>query len=87
MRTKRITMIVAAMGLLALLLAVTSVLAGSPPEPKGQGKGIAAVLSPTLMHYQGRLTDAGGNPLNATYDMVFSIYDAASGGTLTWTES
>jgi len=32
--------------------------------------------------YQGRLTDANGNPVSdGTYNMVFNLYDAATGGT------
>ncbi len=30
---------------------------------------------------QGRLTDAGGNPLNGTYTMIFRLYDVPTGGT------
>ena len=39
------------------------------------------------MNFQGRLTDASGNPMAAgTYNMKFRIYDASSGGTLKWSE-
>jgi endosialidase-like protein len=40
--------------------------------------GAAAPLG-TVFTYQGRLTDAG-NPANGTYDFVFDLYDAQSGG-------
>jgi hypothetical protein len=33
----------------------------------------------TAFTYQGRLTD-GGSPANATYDLQFTLYDAAGGG-------
>ena len=33
----------------------------------------------TAFTYQGRLTD-GGNPANGTFDFVFTLYNAASGG-------
>lgn len=39
------------------------------------------------MNFQGRLTDVNGNPMAAgTYNMKFRIYDAASAGTLLWSE-
>ncbi len=39
------------------------------------------------MNFQGRVTNSTGNPLAAgTYNMKFSIYSAASGGTLLWSE-
>ena len=34
----------------------------------------------TAFTYQGKLTD-GGNPANANYDLQFTLWDAASGGT------
>lgn len=38
----------------------------------------------TAFTYQGRLTDSGtGNPITGTCDLVFSLYDAASGGSMT----
>lgn len=47
----------------------------------------AAVAPPNKMNFQGRLTDASGNPLTGTYDMQFKLYSAASGGTLLWAET
>lgn len=47
----------------------------------------AAVAPPNKMNFQGRLTDASGNPLSGTYDMQFKLYSAASGGTLLWAET
>lgn len=47
----------------------------------------AAVTPPNKMNFQGRLTDASGNPLTGTYDMQFKLYSAASGGTLLWAET
>jgi len=41
---------------------------------------------PHLVNYQGRLTDNGGNPLDGSYDLTFKIYNAATGGTLLWSE-
>ncbi|MBN1659022.1 MAG: hypothetical protein JXA93_11495 [Anaerolineae bacterium] len=36
------------------------------------------------INYQGRLTDAMGNPLDGTYPMRFQLYDDAAAGTLWW---
>jgi hypothetical protein len=36
--------------------------------------------------YQGRLADAGGNPLTATVNMEFRLYSAATGGAPLWSE-
>jgi hypothetical protein len=51
---------------------------------------IASTVSggiPRTMNYQGRLTDAGGDPVSGTYYMTFEIYDAESDGTQLWAES
>lgn len=47
----------------------------------------AVTTTPNKMNFQGRITDASGNPLTGTYDMQFKLYDAASGGTLKWAET
>lgn len=40
---------------------------------------------PQMINYQGYLTDAEGNPEDTgEYTLTFAIYDAASGGTMTW---
>lgn len=49
--------------------------------------GFAAADVPHLISYQGRLTDASGNPLTGTHNITFRIYDAASGGTMLWSET
>ena len=41
---------------------------------------------PQLIRYQGRLTDDAGVPLDGTVSIVFSIYNAESGGTALWIE-
>ncbi|MFZ1600635.1 MAG: hypothetical protein WBB71_03620, partial [Candidatus Saccharimonas aalborgensis] len=41
----------------------------------------ALTTIPYKLNFQGRLTDASGNPMAAgTYNMKFRIYDASSGG-------
>lgn len=43
---------------------------------------------PLKISYQGQLTDGGGSPVpDATYPVVFTIYDASGGGNSKWTES
>lgn len=42
---------------------------------------------PTTLVHQGRLYDAENAPLNESLTLVFTIYDAASGGEVLWTES
>ncbi|MBN1426484.1 hypothetical protein JXA88_18195, partial [Candidatus Fermentibacteria bacterium] len=40
---------------------------------------------PQVISYQGKVTDASGNPVaDGPYTMQFRIYDAATGGTLLW---
>jgi hypothetical protein len=46
----------------------------------------AASTSIGTIAYQGRLADAAGAPLTGTYNMIFRLYDVATGGTPLWTE-
>ena len=39
---------------------------------------------PDKMSYEGRLTDAAGNPVTTSKTVAFSIYDSAAGGSLIW---
>ena len=50
---------------------------------------VASVIAdvPHMMNYQGYLTDTGGEPLDTTVAMTFSLYDAATLGTQLWTET
>ncbi|MEM7531661.1 MAG: hypothetical protein AAF639_05780 [Chloroflexota bacterium] len=43
--------------------------------------------SNSIIPYQGRLADADGNPLSATVDMHFRLYDTAEGGIPLWAEA
>src|SRR5574340_139931 len=50
----------------------------------------AVVLSatPTMINYQGRLTNStGGAVPDSSYTVVFTIYNAESGGNMIWTET
>src|SRR5512136_444930 len=45
------------------------------------GTASAATVSQSIT-YQGKLTDAAGNPLTGTYSVRFSLYDVSTGGTV-----
>jgi len=65
---------------LILMLALSMVAQADPPAP-GTASGIA--LSGTVaskISYQGRLTDAAGNPLNVPVNLVFQLWNDATGG-------
>lgn len=42
---------------------------------------------PQLINYQGRLVDSGGSPVTGTKSIAFTIYDAATGGSILWQET
>lgn len=42
---------------------------------------------PSLINYQGRLTDANGNPVTGSKNFAISIFDAATGGNLLYSET
>lgn len=42
---------------------------------------------PSSINFQGRLTDSAGNSLNGTQSIVFSAWDAVSGGSQLWSET
>ena len=43
-----------------------------------------AFAVPSEMNYQGKVTDAVGDPLDGTYDMRFRLYNALTGGIQLW---
>jgi hypothetical protein len=45
-----------------------------------------AMAVPSLMTYQGALTDAAGKPADGTYSMTFEMYSARTGGAPVWSE-
>ena len=50
--------------------------------------GVARAAAPTLIPFQGRVTDQAGNaPTNAQYTLIFNLYDQAVGGNVLWTET
>ena len=81
MQTKRIVTIVAVVIALTLVLATSSTVAG-PPVEGGQRSGSIKLVGTVAskISYQGRLTDAAGNPLNGNYNLVFQLRDDATAG-------
>jgi hypothetical protein len=48
---------------------------------------VSAVPVTQSITYQGKLTDAAGNPLTGTYTVMFSLYEVSSGGTALATDT
>jgi trimeric autotransporter adhesin len=53
----------------------------------GVGVTSAQTSVPSLLAFQGRLTDASNNPLSGSHSFVFEIYSAGAGGVQLWTET
>lgn len=66
--------------ILVLLLILTQNIWARP----GAAPNTAVSNSATTINYQGRLADSGGNPINDTVSLSFSVYDAAENGNLIW---
>jgi hypothetical protein len=47
---------------------------------------VAVAAAPQTLGYQGHLADSGGNPITGDLSITFRLYDAASGGSLLWSE-
>jgi hypothetical protein len=47
----------------------------------------ASAQVPSLINYQGRLTDSNGAPVTGNKNIAISIYDAATGGNLLYEET
>ncbi len=81
MHTRKIATIVAVVATLTLLLTASYTTAGPPVEEgEGLGKITLAGTVASKISYQGRLADAGGNPLNGNYNLVFQLWDDATAG-------
>lgn len=49
---------------------------------------MAVAQVPSLVSYQGRLDDSAGDPVaDGSYSVVFTVYDAGSGGNVLWSET
>ena len=51
------------------------------------GVATASADAPTVIPYRGRLTDSGGQPVNAALPMTFALYAGPEGGTAAWVEA
>ncbi len=72
-------------GFMAVVVVLASVLSLSGGSDSTVAAGDPPV--PLLINYQGRLNNASGQPLTGVYDIVFSIYDVDTAGTLLWSET
>jgi len=66
--------------LVVLALVLTQQVWARPAQQQLNAPGPSA----TTVNYQGRLADAAGNPLDGSYAMSFSLWDAPSTGNLIW---
>jgi hypothetical protein len=64
--------------LVAALILTQNVWARQTASPAAPGP------SATTVNYQGRLADSGGAPLDGAYGMSFSLWDAATDGSIVW---
>ena len=69
--------------MISLLIAAQSVGA----LPLGRPASAPAATSTGTIAYQGRLADSASAPLTGTYNMIFRLYDATSGGAPLWEEN
>lgn len=74
--------VVFTLAMIALLIAAQSV--GALPLARHQS--VPSAASTGTIAYQGRLADSSGAPITGTYNMIFRLYDAASGGAPLWEE-
>ncbi|MEO0131198.1 MAG: hypothetical protein ABIK76_05870, partial [candidate division WOR-3 bacterium] len=60
-------------------------------SPQGQSNTTdapEAIAIPRMFNYQGKLTDATGNPVrDSTYSITFRFFKVSSGGTAFWNET
>lgn len=66
--------------LIVVLALAVPTLAGPAASPLQQ------TSSGSVISYQGRLADSGGNPITGKQNMEFRLYDVPTGGTPLWTE-
>ncbi|MEO0108418.1 MAG: hypothetical protein ABIK62_04520 [candidate division WOR-3 bacterium] len=69
-------------GALLCLLLLTGVMLAANPTHQTD-----ATVIPSMIPYQGKLTDGSGVPINGTRSMVFTLYAESTAGTARWTET
>jgi len=68
--------------MLALTMGLTQAQGPEPPEEYVGAEEVgAAAVVPGRIPIQGRLSDAGGNPLDGSYSVTFRLYEVSTGGT------
>jgi len=72
--------------LTSLALSILVAAGRAAASPMQQPQVEAAAVSHTVT-YQGQLSDAGGNPLNGSYTLLFELYGAATGGSRLWQQT
>ncbi|MGA9349285.1 MAG: hypothetical protein WBW48_10860 [Anaerolineae bacterium] len=81
MKNRVVVIVLVGVIVLALFWTVDSTVAGPPKEgPAGEGEVRITGTVASKISYQGRLTDALGNPLNGNYNLVFQLWDDATTG-------
>ena len=80
MQTRNITVAVIALVVMLLAAGMANARPGFSPKEKPAAQGTVS----GNISYQGRLTDASGNPLDGTYTMRFIVYDDAVVGSALW---
>jgi hypothetical protein len=78
-----------------VVITLSIAIAGFAGSNKNDGSGFqdpqletsALTSIPQMLNYQGVLTDGSGGFLDSTINMIFTIYDAPSGGTSLWSET
>lgn len=85
MQTRKWLLIIetGALTVLVMLALLTGLTYAQGPEPGAErALPLAADAVGNYIPVQGRLTDAGGNPLNGNFSITFRLYEASSGGTV-----
>ena len=81
MKTRSILIVLALAAMLALSVGLSAAQGPHPTLPTGTSGGEPQTLVGSAFTYQGHLKK-GGNPVNATCDMAFRLYDDATAGNL-----
>jgi len=73
--------------ILVTVLALVSLTVGVVSAAPVTGYSLLPAPVTQSINYQGKLTDAAGNPLTGTYTVTFKLYEASSGGTALATDT
>jgi len=84
MRNRAIVVLLATAAILALLWAAGGAIASPPRDEPARDEVSVAGTVASKFSYQGRVTGAGGNPLDGIYGMQFRLYDAETEGSMVW---